>query len=139
LVKVKSRKKAGLDCRALPFNARHIPRTTGTNSAGQHQPNGHDQLQPARNNRAGQLQLSGSSFQRPEANSENLTHHHRRHGRKQGDSESGEWVLTLGDGHAGDYAGADAGDGQLGEQFTAGVGAGAWGHRGTNNWLDGKG
>jgi len=80
---------------------------------------------------------AGLPFNSPEASSEDLTHHHRRHGRKQGDAESGEWVLTLGDGHAGDHAGADAGDGQLGEQFTAGAGAG--GHRGTNNWLDGKG
>lgn len=66
----------------------------------------------------------------PPSRSEDLTDNHGGHRREQRDAESGEGILPLSDGHAGDHTGAEAGDRQLGGQFSARLGIGAGEHGG---------
>ena len=58
----------------------------------------------------------------PVAELDRLAHHHGGYGRKQGDAEGGEGVLTLGHRHGGHNSRTQAGHGQLAHHFWAAVG-----------------
>lgn len=45
--------------------------------------------------------------------SENLSEHHSSYGREDGDAESRDRILSLGHGHGGDHASAEAGHSEL--------------------------
>jgi len=46
--------------------------------------------------------------------SENLSEHHGSYGREDGDAECRDRILSLGHGHGGDHASAEAGHSELG-------------------------
>ena len=74
----------------------------------------------------GSSPVAGSQHRRlqpgPPRGSDHLTYQHRCHSREQSDRKSGERVLTLGYGNAGDHTGTKGSNGQLGEEFAAGTG-----------------